>query len=351
MNRFYRLGNHLNVTQLVANARLRAAALLFSVLSPAASATVIVLDLGGVVARPVTVSERTASGPTLAFDFTGFFAQTMQTSTVIAAGTPFSGRFRFDLDAIPAAHDVGQNLAASPLASFFSPNSQSHFSAAASPQWVSAALTIGGFSFSTTAQDSDAPTSTDPNTSVSVSSPLEYGGTLLYGNDRLSPSDVQLYATSSSVNTAFQTTGFDAQGRATEFGAFQRTGSLDVFLSRSLVNFGAGGAAPFLDLATGIPTMFSWNDQIVSNEPNGFFPDFGSVLGFFSNFSLLSALDSAGVAQTTGTRSSANFEFGDLLLDRALAAIEVPMPATVALLMLGLAGILRRAGYGSSERS
>ncbi len=302
-------------------------------------ATTIVLDLYGHLARDVSVINRTASEPASTFDAFGFFSLDAGTRTTIAAGTPFTAQLRFELEAIPVARDASAVLGEAFQASFFSPNSAAHISAGTMP-WVTASLSVAGFNFANAPRSGDAP-AMEPNTLVTIRTPLQQKDVLIYGNDRASPNDSQVYAAASSRSTAYDTIRLDSQVGPVEFRSVGRFGSFETYLNRYFSDTGSGSRPAFFDPSAGVPTQLNWTDDVVSNDFNTLFPDYGFVIASFTEWGYLSALDSAGVFQTTANFAVANFLFGDLLVERAQAALDVPTPAPLALILLGVVAVWR----------
>jgi hypothetical protein len=282
----------------------------------------IVVDLAGYVSSfggstATTVTSNSVVGP-----INNVPPLTPGTTTVIPEGTPFTARFTYNTDLMPAATNVDSGIV----------NGGTTFPTHAEQgaiQWTTFSVSLAGHTFDTLPRSTDAaPTAVFPQSAV-VIDPLSYGNRVAYGDATLFTSEA--FHGASSMRTSYFF--FDPNNPAALGFSLFRGGNFHFTIYRSdFLN------QPFLPAGPGIPESFQWADQ--------FDPNFGGDFGFLQ-FSY-------------GESESRTFQDGnDLLLEasfrstsgllRVTSAVAyeapVPEPSAMMLMSIGLAALVARRRF------
>jgi len=282
----------------------------------------IVVDLAGYVSSfggstATTVTSNSVLGP-----IDNVPPLTPGTTTVIPEGTPFTARFTYNTDLMPAATNADSG----------SVNGGTTFPTHAEQgaiQWTTFSLSLAGHTFDTLPRSSDAaPTPVFPQTS-SVIDPLSYGNRVAYGDATVFNSEAFHGTSSIRTNYFF----FDPNDPAALGFAIFRGGEFRFTLYRNhFLN------QPFLPAGPGIPESFQWADQF---DPN-FGGDFGLLQFNYGESESRTFQEGSDVLLEASFRSTS----GLLRVTSAVAyEAPVPEPSAMMLMSIGLAALVVRRRF------
>ena len=289
------------------------------------AAEIVTVNLSGVtVGGNYTVTQNSYSG--LYSGLPGDYFSTGATTTVFAAGTPWTAQFTFDTALMPSAiqSNVSGLNGADPITT--------HLLDSPTVQFAKAIFSIGSFNFSTAASPLDVPpTVVPPDQTEGIGSPLSYSSRLAYGATNFAAEGFHGY---SGLQSSYSLTDLSSTPGNPSTVDYSRFGALSFHIYQNDI------VGPLFQGA-GIPTNFSFVDSDVPFQGSqyGFgFAGFTSSADHFStvngalnlsaNYILASGADLAVASAVTS---------GYHPVDIDPSPASVPEPSTLILGGVGLA--------------